>query len=340
MLVMASKLYDYTPTELQKLLDESSSYADVLRKVTLNPKGGNPRTLKKIIAEYNLDETKLNENRNNFLTDSWNRVRKTNKGYLLEDILDGKHPNYHSSMLLERLIKAGYKERQCERCGITDWMGEKIAFHLHHNDGDHNNNKLENLMVLCPNCHSQTDNFAGKSSKKHISFDKRQELKQRQVQSGLSEDGQRFYNEYGDYKILCPVCEQNFMNKEATMCRQCYDEKRRKPKVSKEELLKIMENNTYTSAANLLGVDRETVSKWSKYYGLQAKGNNSIYPTGRYQAPPREVLKSKIRAMPLIKIGREYNVSDQTIRKWCDYYHLPRNKSTIKKMSDEEWANI
>lgn len=60
---MGSKLYQFTPSELQKLLDESNGYSDVLRKVGMNPKGDNPQTLKKIIEEYNLDITKMNNNR-------------------------------------------------------------------------------------------------------------------------------------------------------------------------------------------------------------------------------------------------------------------------------------
>ena len=163
---MASLLYNYTPAELQKLLDESNSYSDLLRKLGLNPKGGNPDTLKKIIKEYNLDESKLNINRSRLYAKCAHDTHKKT-AYLLQDILDGKHPNYQSSKLLQRLVKEGYKEYKCERCGITEWLNKPIALHLHHKDGDHNNNKLDNLEVLCPNCHSQTDNFSGKKSRIH-----------------------------------------------------------------------------------------------------------------------------------------------------------------------------
>ena len=87
MLVMASKLYDYTPTELQTLLDESNSYADLLRKVGLNPKGRNPDTLKKIIKEHNLDETILNKNRSELYSRCAYGTHEKNS-YSLEDILN------------------------------------------------------------------------------------------------------------------------------------------------------------------------------------------------------------------------------------------------------------
>ena len=65
----------------------------------------------------------------------------------------------------ERLFRDGIKEQKCERCGITTWMGEKITLQLHHIDGNKQNNNPENLQILCPNCHSQTDNFCGKNIK-------------------------------------------------------------------------------------------------------------------------------------------------------------------------------
>lgn len=59
-----------------------------------------------------------------------------------------------SSKLKDKLIKEGYKLDQCEICGLSEWQGVKLILELHHKDGDHYNNNLNNLMVLCPNCHS------------------------------------------------------------------------------------------------------------------------------------------------------------------------------------------
>ena len=83
----------------------------------------------------------------------------------LADILAGKHPQYNTSHITPRLINEGYKEYLCEHCGISSWMGAKISLELDHIDGDNSNHLLENLRLLCPNCHSQTDTYRSKKLK-------------------------------------------------------------------------------------------------------------------------------------------------------------------------------
>lgn len=85
--------------------------------------------------------------------------------YNLQDILNGKHPEYQSFKLKNRLIKEGIKENKCECCGISEWNGKPLNLELHHIDGNSCNHLLDNLQLLCPNCHSQTDNFRSKNIK-------------------------------------------------------------------------------------------------------------------------------------------------------------------------------
>ncbi|HEX3317538.1 MAG TPA: helix-turn-helix domain-containing protein [Solirubrobacteraceae bacterium] len=65
--------------------------------------------------------------------------------------------------LAARLVAAGMKEARCEICGLLEWRGAPLVLPLHHVNGDGIDNRLANLQLLCPNCHSQTPNFAGRN---------------------------------------------------------------------------------------------------------------------------------------------------------------------------------
>ena len=80
-----------------------------------------------------------------------------------EDILDGKYPDYQTFKLKNRLLQENYKEKKCECCGLSEWNGLPIPLELHHIDGNRTNHKLENLKILCLNCHAQTDTFRAKN---------------------------------------------------------------------------------------------------------------------------------------------------------------------------------
>ena len=72
------------------------------------------------------------------------------------------------SKLREKLLKEKLKEYKCENpeCGLTEWHGKPIPLQLHHINGNRTDNRLENLQMLCPNCHAMTDNYCGKKLKK------------------------------------------------------------------------------------------------------------------------------------------------------------------------------
>lgn len=74
--------------------------------------------------------------------------------------------NITSHKLKLKLLKEGIKEYKCEICEITEWNGQSAPLELDHIDGNHFNNKLDNLRILCPNCHSLTATNSGKKNKK------------------------------------------------------------------------------------------------------------------------------------------------------------------------------
>lgn len=144
----------------------SYSIAGMLKFLGLKPCGGNYKTLHKAIETYDIDIS-------HFTGQGWNvglkfKPRQARK---LEEILI-ENSYYKSNKLKNRLFKEHLKEEKCERCGLTEWMGEKIALELHHKNGVTTDNRLENLEILCPNCHAQTDNYRGRNIKRVHPFRK------------------------------------------------------------------------------------------------------------------------------------------------------------------------
>lgn len=84
--------------------------------------------------------------------------RKTAKEYINSTYVQ-------SDKLRKKLIEDGLKECKCEICNNSEWLGKVIPLELHHIDGDRFNNQLDNLQIICPNCHAQTDNYRAKNIK-------------------------------------------------------------------------------------------------------------------------------------------------------------------------------
>jgi len=90
------------------------------------------------------------------------------KMILLNEILEWKHPYYQTYKLKKRLLKNWILNNKCNKCWITEWNWKKIECELEHIDENRFNHTLKNLMILCPNCHSQTNTFRAKNIKNDI----------------------------------------------------------------------------------------------------------------------------------------------------------------------------
>lgn len=140
-------------------IKSSKNYAEALRKLGIIDKGGNYRIIKNAAEKYDIDLS-------HFKREAWNKGKKIEKPKKqdIKKILV-KNSCYQSYKLKNRLISEGIKEHKCENpdCGLTEWNGKPIPLELHHINGNNTDNRLENLMLLCPNCHAQTDNYRGKN---------------------------------------------------------------------------------------------------------------------------------------------------------------------------------
>lgn len=155
-----------TDEELQFILDSSRSYREVVIKAGLSDRSGNFQTLKRNIRQRGLSTEKLDSNRKLSIKNNAERTNRIKKRSELSDILveNSKYTNNHALKL--RLVKEGVLEYKCKICGINEWMGKTISLQLDHKNGVHNDYRLENLRLLCPNCHSQTDTYGAKNRKK------------------------------------------------------------------------------------------------------------------------------------------------------------------------------
>lgn len=82
----------------------------------------------------------------------------------MEEILVENSTYANLSRLKTRLVNEGLLEYKCAVCGISEWLGKPLTLQLHHKNGKHNDHRLSNLEFLCPNCHSQTENYAGRNN--------------------------------------------------------------------------------------------------------------------------------------------------------------------------------
>lgn len=145
----------YSNQEFIQAVAESLSIAQVIKKLGLKPCGGNYRTFYTLV-----DELKLNIS--HFKGQGWNKGSRFGPKRPIEDYLSNKYP-IQSFKLKIRLVKEGYFDYICYSCRLTQWQGKPIPLELEHKDGNHLNNQLNNLTLLCPNCHALTDTYCGKN---------------------------------------------------------------------------------------------------------------------------------------------------------------------------------
>lgn len=153
-----SVIWSVSKDELQKILDISNSIVDVLKHFNLDPYNGNHKTINSRIKLDNLCLKKLIENRKAAAIARM-FLRKTN-----DENVFCENSTWSRSCLKERFLKL--VEYKCCECGIGNTYNNKeISLQIDHKNGINNDNRIENLRLLCPNCHSQTLTFSGKRKK-------------------------------------------------------------------------------------------------------------------------------------------------------------------------------
>lgn len=152
-----------------------------------------------------------------------------------------ENSTYQSAKLKKRLVDEGIKQDRCEICGQGNtWNGKSLVLQLDHINGVHTDNRLENLQIVCPNCHTQTDTFCTRKLKHHN---------------------------------CCKNCGKEIASK-STWCPECALKHNRVHKVSpadkpsKEALLRLIREKPFTEIGRIYGVTDNAIRKWCKQMGL------------------------------------------------------------------------
>jgi len=147
--------YELMHEKIIEAVKTSLSVSEVMRKVGIQTRGSRHGNVTKYIRDKNIDISHFKPGI---------KINKPNKVSLVERLRQYSAVDIlpRCSTILKDLVQAGYKKYECEYCGIISWCGKSITLQLHHVDGDRFNFQFNNLLILCPNCHSQTDNWGNK----------------------------------------------------------------------------------------------------------------------------------------------------------------------------------
>lgn len=155
------KVLKLSEKEFRDLVSISDSILEVKLKLGYSSSsGGAAEDVKNRIAQLSIDTSHFTMGKNT-------RKYLGNPKYELQQILVENSTYLNRSMLKKRLVSSGLMEYKCIECdNVGIWNGKKLSLQLDHINGIPNDNRIENLRILCPNCHSQTETYSGKSSNK------------------------------------------------------------------------------------------------------------------------------------------------------------------------------
>jgi hypothetical protein len=225
----------YEKEYFSKIIKESINYSDVCRNLNIISGKGNRDTIKKYINEYKLDIS------------HFHIPLPKGKGvkYNLVDILVKNSKYNHTSDLKHRLYKEDLKKRCCEMCGQgEEWMGKKISLILDHINGEHTDNRIENLRIVCPNCNATLPTHGGKNISK------------------FKIDEDKFINK----KIIKEKLNIERLNNNGKTLKQINSSiKQRKVERPDNEILLIdIKELGYSGAGRKYGVSDNAIRKWIK----------------------------------------------------------------------------
>jgi len=251
----------FSEDEVRAAIADSRSYAEALRRLGLRAAGGNHRTIRKYVEAWRIPVDHF---------DARPGPGAAVKAVPLEEVLvEGS--TYHRGHLKRRLLAEGLKRAQCEMCGQGEvWRGRRMSLVLDHINGVHDDHRLENLRILCPNCNATLDTHCGRhKTRKH-------------------------------HDRPCPTCHEVFRPSTggqrycSQSCagrgernRRAQAARRRVPRPPLDQLVREIEALGYVGVGRKYAVSDNAVRKWRRAY--QADPGGVAPPAaGRAEPEPRE----------------------------------------------------
>ena len=153
---MKSKIDLIPEDEFRQLIKDSFSYNEVLRKIGMSHGRSSYDIIKRRCKDLNISCNHFIKTGNQYTT-----------VYDLQDILVENSSYTNTTRLKERLLKEGLLVYECAIChNQGEWRGQPLSLQLDHINGNHSDNRIENLRLLCPNCHTQTETYGSKRGTK------------------------------------------------------------------------------------------------------------------------------------------------------------------------------
>jgi hypothetical protein len=279
-----SKIWTAPLEELEQVVSNSLLLSDVLKYFGFDLSSSNYTTLKArlFFEDIDFDHIKLEKHGNKGRDNS----HLINNIPLEECLVE--HSTYGRGILKHRLLGCGLLKNECYECGLLPyWNNKPITLRIDHINGVSDDNRLENLRILCPNCHVQTDTFGGKRRK------------------GT-----------GKTHIRVSDIDPEWRHRPRPSTRKV-------ERPSSELLNKLLWSKSMIKIAKDYGVSDRVIAKWAKSYKLETPPRNYFLDSMR-NIPPKEDLEGLLLTKNIKNICKIYGISKGILTSWVDHYGLTK----------------